>query len=237
MYFFCHVRFDEEIFPFTQLFLGGYLKPSMKIDECVTPVEPIKPTHHGLYLPPSLVPISQTTLPLASTMPGSLVPRTTSDSSSPVIPTLHVIPTSPTSDVIPSQLIFSHTSLPESYSNPVNEVSTALHPMVTRLRDGTRKPKKHFTCLTSKHTLSTYFQSVVSSPVNEPTCYSEASNYPQWRNAMLEEFNALLRQKTWSLVPASQAQNVVGCKWVYKIKKKADGSIERYKAWLVEKWV
>ncbi len=49
------------------------------------------------------------------------------------------------------------------------------------------------------------------------------------------EFDALLKNHTWKLVPAHPSQNLVGCKWVFLIKRKADGSIERHKARLVAK--
>ena len=49
------------------------------------------------------------------------------------------------------------------------------------------------------------------------------------------EFDALLKNQTWSLVPPSLNQNIVGCKWVFRIKRNADGSIKRYKACLVAK--
>lgn len=52
---------------------------------------------------------------------------------------------------------------------------------------------------------------------------------------MAEEHMALLKNKTWSLVPSTPSQNVVGCKWVFCVKHKPDGSIERYKARLVAK--
>jgi hypothetical protein len=52
---------------------------------------------------------------------------------------------------------------------------------------------------------------------------------------MDSEFSALERNKTWHLVPPSPGRNLIDCKWVYKIKHKADGSIDRYKARLVAK--
>ena len=52
---------------------------------------------------------------------------------------------------------------------------------------------------------------------------------------MDEEFSALQRQQTWSLVTAAPNINLVGCKWVYKLKLHSDGSIARYKARLVAK--
>jgi hypothetical protein len=70
---------------------------------------------------------------------------------------------------------------------------------------------------------------------DEPTCYSQASKNLEWRAAMNNEFDALLKNGTWSLVPFSPQMNVVGSKWVFRIKRKANGDIERYKACLVAK--
>ena len=50
---------------------------------------------------------------------------------------------------------------------------------------------------------------------------------------MDSEFQSLQKQKTWSLAPLLAHKNVVTCKWVYKLKRNADGSIARNKARLV----
>ena len=49
------------------------------------------------------------------------------------------------------------------------------------------------------------------------------------------EHQALLRNRTWHLVPPPRGKNIIGCKWVYKVKQKADGFVDRYKARLVAK--
>jgi hypothetical protein len=47
---------------------------------------------------------------------------------------------------------------------------------------------------------------------------------------MQEELKALHKNKTWDLVKLPNEKKIVGCKWVFTIKHKADGSVERYKA-------
>jgi len=49
------------------------------------------------------------------------------------------------------------------------------------------------------------------------------------------EFQALIKNQTWHLVSPTSDQNIIDRKWVYKVKRKADGSIDRYKARLVAK--
>ena len=76
---------------------------------------------------------------------------------------------------------------------------------------------------------------IASSNFVEPSSFTQAVKDPNWRVVMAIEFDALLRNATWSLVPRTPSMNIVGSKWVYRIKYRADGSIERYKARLVAK--
>ena len=50
---------------------------------------------------------------------------------------------------------------------------------------------------------------------------------------MIKEHQALLRNQTWTLVPRHSTQNVIGCKWVYRVKYNPDGSLKQHKARLV----
>ncbi|KAF5481555.1 hypothetical protein F2P56_002196 [Juglans regia] len=67
----------------------------------------------------------------------------------------------------------------------------------------------------------------------EPTSYSEASKFPEWRIAIETEVHALMQNRTWDLVPPSSSYNVLVPKWILKTKRKADGSLEQRKACLV----
>jgi hypothetical protein len=69
----------------------------------------------------------------------------------------------------------------------------------------------------------------------EPTSVSEALSDSRWKVAMDEEYSALMNNNTWCLVPSPYGKNVIDCKWVYKVKRKADGTIDRYKTRLVAK--
>jgi histone deacetylase 1/2 len=70
---------------------------------------------------------------------------------------------------------------------------------------------------------------------DEPRSLYEALEDPHWRVAMEEEHDALIKNNTWHLVPSSSGRNLIDCKWVYRIKRRADGTIDRYKARQVAK--
>ena len=96
----------------------------------------------------------------------------------------------------------------------------------TRLQSGIRK-EKVYTDGTVRYSFLT--------TSGEPWNIEEALSNTDWKMAMDSEYSALMNNKTWHLVPPQKGRNVIGCKWVYKIKRKKDGSLDRYKARLVAK--
>lgn len=70
----------------------------------------------------------------------------------------------------------------------------------------------------------------------EPSSYNNAISCQQkieWIHAMEEELSSLEANETWELVDLPPDKNLVGCKWVYKVKIDASGKIKKYKARLV----
>nr|AAP46207.1 putative retrotransposon protein [Oryza sativa Japonica Group] len=66
-----------------------------------------------------------------------------------------------------------------------------------------------------------------------PKDWKEAKQDPRWHQAMLDELEALEKNKTWDLVSYPNGKKVVNCKWVYAVKQNPDGKVERYKARLL----
>ncbi|KAJ9552987.1 hypothetical protein OSB04_017032 [Centaurea solstitialis] len=58
---------------------------------------------------------------------------------------------------------------------------------------------------------------------------------PEWLKAMTSEIESIEKNKTWKLVPLPKHAKPIGLKWLFKIKRNADGSISRYKARVVAK--
>ena len=69
----------------------------------------------------------------------------------------------------------------------------------------------------------------------EPTSFRQAKKFDEWIKAMNEELIALESTNTWSICSLPPGKRPIGCKWVYKTKLNADGTLERYKARLVAK--
>ncbi|WVZ58402.1 hypothetical protein U9M48_008679 [Paspalum notatum var. saurae] len=96
-----------------------------------------------------------------------------------------------------------------------------LHPMVTRRVAGVLRPA----------VLSTTAAEPGISHV--PFSVRDALADPHWRRAMEEEYTALLANQTWDLVPPPPGGNEVTGKWIWTHKRRANGTLDRYKA----RWV
>jgi hypothetical protein len=97
----------------------------------------------------------------------------------------------------------------------------------TRIMKGIRKPHVYND--------GTVRYGMLAASSGEPGSLADALQNENWRKAMEEEYDALLKNKTWHLVPPNMSKNIIDCKWVYRVKKNADGTIDRYKARLVAK--
>lgn len=72
--------------------------------------------------------------------------------------------------------------------------------------------------------------------LGEPQTYEQAvggNDKEEWIVAMNEEFDSFIKNRTWILVDRPKDQRVVDNKWVFKVKKNPDDSIDRFKARLV----
>ena len=92
-----------------------------------------------------------------------------------------------------------------------------------QLRRSTREKKKN----------PKYANVAVMEEKKEPTSFEKASQKVEWRKSMEDNIKELAENQTWDLVPKPKDVKPISCKWVYKIKTRPDGSIERYKAHLV----
>ncbi|KAJ1700890.1 hypothetical protein LUZ63_000669 [Rhynchospora breviuscula] len=121
----------------------------------------------------------------------------------------------------------SNRSLSSSTADAlVSDPPISSHSMTTRNKDHTRRFRQ----------FPDFIAYLATTPVDaDPTTFNQAHKIPHWQEAMNKEVQALIHNQTWVLVPPPVDQHVVGCKWVFKTKRLADGSVERYKARLVAK--
>ena len=96
---------------------------------------------------------------------------------------------------------------------------------------------KHCCNIVDYHALSTNHHQIAKTydTYSEPRHYQEASQNPLCVKAMENEIQTLKDNKTWDIVSLPQGRKATGSKWVYKVKLKSNGSLERFKARLVAK--
>ena len=52
----------------------------------------------------------------------------------------------------------------------------------------------------------------------EPSSYEEAAEQKEWKDAMIKEYQLIMKNDVWDVVPRSEGKSVVTSKWIYKIK-------------------
>jgi hypothetical protein len=67
----------------------------------------------------------------------------------------------------------------------------------------------------------------------EPSTFEEVTSRQVWRDAMMEEYNSIMKNDVWEVVPRPEGKLMVTSRWLYKLKHAADGSIEKYKSHFV----
>ncbi|KAJ9565343.1 hypothetical protein OSB04_001309 [Centaurea solstitialis] len=115
----------------------------------------------------------------------------------------------------------SNSSSSAEPSQPPALATTSGHPMTTRSRTGSLKPKQIFNL------------SVTSDISPIPRSAAQAMCDPHWRAAMDAEMAAIISNYTWDLVPKPSDANIVGNRWLFRHKFDSNGRLERYKARLV----
>ena len=118
---------------------------------------------------------------------------------------------------------------PATIQGPTTGPATETRRPGTRLSKGIRQPRVY------KDGTIRYDRLGLFTASGEPQFLQEALEDKNWKHAMDLEYSALMKNRTWHLVPPQKGRNVIDCKWVYKIKRKADESLDRYKARLVAK--
>ncbi|KAL0402574.1 UNVERIFIED_CONTAM: Retrovirus-related Pol polyprotein from transposon RE1 [Sesamum latifolium] len=139
----------------------------------------------------------------------------------------------------------NHDTVSEELHVTPQEPEACTEPVIRRSSRVTTKPAwmQDFYCthfddpvphITSFSPLHTYFLTSLTN-LQEPRSYKQAYQLPEWRKAMQTELDALLKNDTWDVTALPTGKKPIGCRWIYKLKLKADGSIDKYKARLVAK--
>ena len=143
------------------------------------------------------------------------------------------MPSLPPSQVVPVRRSSRPTHKP-SYQASYHCNQVQVPSPATSSTTGTPYPFSSFLSYEKFSPSHRHFCNMISIAV-EPKSYGQAVLDPRWRDAMAVEIAALEANHTWSLLPLPSHKKSIGCKWVYKIKYRSDGSIKMYKAHLVSK--
>uniref|UniRef100_A0A2N9I9I5 CCHC-type domain-containing protein n=1 Tax=Fagus sylvatica TaxID=28930 RepID=A0A2N9I9I5_FAGSY len=184
--------------------------------------------HEDIFPFQDLPDISQPSIPILPLPVPEPIPPTPS----PPPPTTTDSPPPPSTSLRPRRTTSRPTYLQDYVCPTLHAGPTASS--LTTSTSGTAHPLSAFLSYSRFSPSHLTFLHALTSSV-EPSCYSTALRHSHWREAMSNELRALEANSTWTLEPLPPDKKPIGCKWVFKTKLNADGSIERYKARLVAK--
>jgi hypothetical protein len=100
------------------------------------------------------------------------------------------------------------------------------------IRDAERigAPEKYFRESKKSKSYSSYVACLCDIMDEEPSTYEEAVENQVWKDAMAEEYQSIMQNDVWDVVPRPKEKSVLSSKWIYKTKHTANGNIEKYKA-------
>jgi hypothetical protein len=93
---------------------------------------------------------------------------------------------------------------------------------------GHADPKGSFRERKGPNKFSSYV-ALMSNIINsKPSTFEEATEKPEWKDAMMEEYQSIMKNDVWEVVSRIEGKSVVTSKWIYKIKHVVDDIIEKY---------
>lgn len=238
-----HVRFDESKFPYHQLLQPTPAPPdnspsySPSATQIPFTMKPPSAAHSSpLESPPqtsdsspgtttTTPSLSQNTATASHHSPSSSSTSSNTDAPAPVSPApAPVSPAPATVSAAPAPASAAPASVSLTTSQNVTQpVQQNQHRMQTRAKNRILKPNP-------RYGLSAL---IGSAKDVEPRTINQAMKHKQWRAAASSEFDAQMRNRTWDLVPPPKNANIIDCKWLFRLKYLANGTIDKHKGRLV----
>ena len=135
----------------------------------------------------------------------------------------------------PSDVVVKEEAEEEESSDSEGETETIVNPSGPMLRRSERQSSKP-KYLDDYVLIAEYEgEKLLLSLNDEPSCFDEAKEFKEWILACEDEIRSITKLDCWSLVDLPKGVKPIGLKWVFKVKRNADGSIHKYKARLVAK--
>jgi hypothetical protein len=232
-----HVVFDESFFPFADMSTSPMASSALDFllddSDLTAPIPRARFVHAGAPLDGR----GATGPPTPPPAPFSVGLRSPASRAGPGAPSS---PSTTTTTGAAASSASSPTTSPVGAAAPVSRTQAVASSAAATGRTIATKPIS-ITPVDNAHSMRTCGKAGIAQPVDRlnlhavpmsplPRSVRDALSDPNWRSAMQAEFDALIANDTWSLVPRPPGVNLVTGKWIFRHKLHADGSLDRYKA-------